>query len=395
MYEPRRILQRNGSHREADAGDHPENRVLWRHLLAPDREFSDKQSQDHRHFSAVLLAMVSLFLPSLWLWDYITDPVGAMQTIGLRLSYLLLIFLAMAFRSNRIRNDVLRLALPLILLLSEGVFVEILNRLHTGWTHGLGGFMYAMLLSVLAGQGVPLISAVGFTLVAALLPHIMAMIGLSPDFPHLRYAILMWPAMGLTILIQFVLASEYAKRYQLEERLKALSNTDPLSGIANRRHFTEMLEREIERARRFKQILFVLMLDIDHFKRINDTYGHSVGDAVICHVADMLGESVRSIDGVGRIGGEEFSIYLSGLDRPSAQVVAERLRSRVESSPTHGARGVFVTHTISIGMAELLAEDTSAEALLIRADKALYAAKNSGRNRVVCAKDPDCEGAAI
>lgn len=395
MYEPRRILQKNGSSRESEARTPSEKGGVWRQLLLPDQAFSEKKFQDHRHFSAVLLGMMSLFLPSLWLWDYITDPVGAMQTIGLRLSYLLIVFLAIAFRSDRIRNEVLRLALPVILLVGEGIFVEILNRLDSGWTDGLGGFMYAMLLSVLGGQGVPLTGAISFTLIAALLPHGMAMMGLSPDFPHLRYAVLMWPAMGLTILIQLVLASEYAKRYQLEERLKALSNTDPLSGIANRRHFTEMLEHEMTRTRRFKQGLFVLMLDIDHFKRINDTYGHSVGDAVICHVAEMLGESIRSIDGIGRIGGEEFSIYLSGLDQASAQEVAERLRCRVESSPTDAAPEVSVSHTISIGMAELLAEDTSADALLIRADKALYVAKNGGRNQVVCAQDPAGQGAAI
>ena len=223
---------------------------LLQQLFFSDPEFNEKKLQDHKRFTAALLVITSLFLPSLWVWDYITDPVGAMNTIGLRLLYLLIILLAVAFWSDRFHYKQLAVALPLTLLVSEGIFVEILNRLGTGMTHGMGGFMYAMFLSVLAGQGIPLFISLGFTVMATALPHAMALAGLAPEFPHLRYGTLMWPAMGLTMVTQCVLANEYAQRYQLEARLKALSNTDPLCGIANRRHFTQMLVREIQHNRR-------------------------------------------------------------------------------------------------------------------------------------------------
>ena len=375
--------------RDAASEDSPPARAapfgLIRQLLIPEPGFNDKKLEDHRRFTAVLLVIVSFFLPALWSWDYITDPVGAMNTINLRLTYLLLVALAVGFRSRQAGYKHLAIAMPLSLLLSEGLYVEILNRLNTGMTHGMGGFMYAMFLSVLAGQGMPLSISLGFTLLATILPHLMALAGLAPEFPHLRYATLMWPAMGLTMVTQCVLAHEYAQRYQLEIRLKALSNTDPLSGIANRRHFTELLDREIDRSRRFGDRFFLLMLDIDHFKRINDTHGHAVGDQVIRHLARTLRQGLRSIDGLGRIGGEEFALFLTGGEMANAREVAERLRLLVEASPTHYSPTISIVQTVSIGLAELRPDDAGSADLFIRADSAMYDAKNSGRNKVMLA----------
>ena len=358
---------------------------LLQQLFFSDPEFNEKKLQDHKRFTAALLVITSLFLPSLWVWDYITDPVGAMNTIGLRLLYLLIILLAVAFWSDRFHYKQLAVALPLTLLVSEGIFVEILNRLGTGMTHGMGGFMYAMFLSVLAGQGIPLFISLGFTVMATALPHAMALAGLAPEFPHLRYGILMWPAMGLTMVTQCVLANEYAQRYQLEARLKALSNTDPLCGIANRRHFTQMLEREIQHNRRYGHSLFLLMLDIDHFKNVNDTYGHAVGDQVIRHLASTLQKELRSVDGLGRIGGEEFAIFITGGEPAHAKEVAERLRTQVEASPTPYSPTIAVHQTVSIGLAQLTSADIGSADVFVRADRALYAAKNHGHNQVVCA----------
>ena len=358
---------------------------VLRHILLSSPEFNKKKFRDHRQFTAVLLATVSLFLPSLWIWDYITDPVGALDTISLRLTYLLIIPLAIGFWSRRARYRFLTIALPLTLLLSEAVFVEILNRLHTGMIHGMGGFMYAMLLSVLAGQCVPLVVAIGFTLAAIALPHLESLLGLAHNFPDLRYAILMWPAMSLTVVIQFALSAEYLRRYQLEAQLHILSDTDPLSGIANRRSFVRRFEQEIVRAQRLQHPLALLIMDIDYFKRINDTYGHAVGDRVIRHASELCQQRLRNIDGLGRIGGEEFAIFLVCTNLENAREIAERLRQQFLEARISISPELIIQYTVSIGVATLQPEDKNCDDLFLRADTALYAAKDNGRNRVMCA----------
>jgi len=173
-----------------------------------------------------------------------------------------------------------------------------------------------------------------------------------------------------------VLLSELeAKNAQLAE----LAQTDPLTGIANRGHIEHFLADEVERARRFGHPLAVGMLDVDHFKRINDGFGHPFGDRVIREVARILAETVRQVDKVGRYGGEEFLMVLPDTELQGAQILAERVRALIEAAgfDPEGYRG-----TVSIGVAEWRADVPSWEALVSRADKALYEAKEMGRNRV-------------
>ncbi len=168
---------------------------------------------------------------------------------------------------------------------------------------------------------------------------------------------------------------------RLTEELRWLSQTDPLTGAANRRAFMEALEEEYHRARRYGHPLSVLMFDLDHFKQINDRYGHAAGDAVLKEFAQVVMPEVRGSDCFARLGGEEFAVLLpeSGLD--AACKLAERLRQDAAglrfSSPA-GAFGV----TVSIGVAELEAGDQAPDALLTRADRMLYTAKAAGRDRV-------------
>jgi len=172
-----------------------------------------------------------------------------------------------------------------------------------------------------------------------------------------------------------------------EKELERLAHTDHLTGVNNRRYFIELLELELERCRRYPKSLSLLMLDIDHFKTVNDTYGHGAGDEALKSFVAMLNNSgLRNSDFAGRMGGEEFAVTLPETEMEIASgVVAERIRNSLEKRAIiyNGTR-FFVT--VSIGVAELRKED-SVQSILHRADQALYRAKTSGRNRVCTEQD--------
>jgi diguanylate cyclase (GGDEF)-like protein/PAS domain S-box-containing protein len=172
----------------------------------------------------------------------------------------------------------------------------------------------------------------------------------------------------------------------LREALRSQSIKDPLTGLYNRRYLTEMLDREIRRAVRAEQPLGILMLDLDHFKKFNDTYGHDAGDTVLREAASFLTRSIRIEDVVCRFGGEEFVVILPTADLSAAHARAERIRSKLrELTVMHQGRSLGMI-TVSVGVANLPMHGTSAKALLEAADAALYRAKREGRDRVVNAE---------
>ncbi len=166
--------------------------------------------------------------------------------------------------------------------------------------------------------------------------------------------------------------------------LTRLATTDSLTGIANRRHFIERGRQELERATRYRQPLAILLLDIDHFKQVNDNFGHPAGDKLLQLVAHACQSSARHVDFAGRLGGEEFALLMPETGAIAAHLAAERLR-RAIAGIAPAQSGVLLPVTASFGVASLNAHDTSLDTLLARADAALYRAKNGGRNRVVAA----------
>ncbi len=170
---------------------------------------------------------------------------------------------------------------------------------------------------------------------------------------------------------------------ELIDALVELSSRDALTGLANRRAFQLALEREIDRVARSGEPALLLALDIDHFKRVNDTFGHNAGDHVIQAVASALLDSVRPMDLVARVGGEEFAIILPNCATAFGEAVAERVRRRVESTPVVVGPGQQIAVNVSIGGAFAPQWVRSTPALwLERADQQLYRAKNQGRNLV-------------
>jgi diguanylate cyclase (GGDEF)-like protein len=174
---------------------------------------------------------------------------------------------------------------------------------------------------------------------------------------------------------------------RLREALRSQSIKDPLTGLYNRRYLTEMLDREIRRAVRAEQSLGILMLDLDHFKNFNDTYGHDAGDTVLRQTASFLINSIRVEDTVCRFGGEEFVVILPTADLNAAYGRAERIRSKLrELTVLHQGQSIGMI-TVSVGVAALPEHGTAPNVLLDAADAALYRAKREGRDRVVKA-DP-------
>jgi len=176
----------------------------------------------------------------------------------------------------------------------------------------------------------------------------------------------------------------------LIDGLCELSLKDPLTGLANRRHFRAVLEREIDRVTRSGEAALLLMLDIDHFKQINDTYGHLGGDVVLQSVARTLSSCVRPMDTLARYGGEEFAVVLPACHAGFGKVVAERIRSAIASTPVRISPTEEAQVTISIGGAFAMQWIRSTTLLWTdRADHQLYRAKTSGRNRVCIEEQPD------
>ncbi|AHE98970.1 diguanylate cyclase [Thioalkalivibrio paradoxus] len=174
---------------------------------------------------------------------------------------------------------------------------------------------------------------------------------------------------------------DITERKEREFALHRLATTDTLTGLPNRRYFLERLEQELARFHRHHKVVALTMIDIDHFKQVNDSHGHVVGDAVLRHLAELLWQSLRKTDLAGRLGGEEFAVLLPGSDLEGGRTYAERLRERVASTPCVHA-GTEIRYTVSIGVTVLAEQDTSSDQPLARADAGLYSAKDKGRNRV-------------
>lgn len=193
------------------------------------------------------------------------------------------------------------------------------------------------------------------------------------------------------------------RRYEAEEMEKSLedlreeaarlhrkAHIDELTGVCNYSRLMDVLDRQIAAARRRQKPLCVMMSDLDYFKKVNDTYGHLAGDEVLRHAAERIQSAIRDFDVVGRFGGEEFAVILVNTDQKLAEIIAERIRHEIAATPIH-TRGHNIPVTISIGLA-MLRGDEERDAVIERADRAMYEAKRMGRNRVCVASEGEVSG---
>jgi diguanylate cyclase (GGDEF)-like protein len=183
---------------------------------------------------------------------------------------------------------------------------------------------------------------------------------------------------------------------QLQEdllKLQKLADTDFLTGLMNRRSFLTAAEDTLQFCRRYKRRMATLMIDIDHFKKINDTHGHAAGDEAIKRIAEIIGRTIRTTDKAARFGGEEFVVLLREIDRPTALMLAERIRKAIEVTTIQSEAGA-IPATVSIGLALFDERDRDVQDIIERADQGLYVAKKTGRNRVVLMPGSDANAAS-
>jgi diguanylate cyclase (GGDEF)-like protein len=201
---------------------------------------------------------------------------------------------------------------------------------------------------------------------------------LAIDSAQLNYFSATHVKMAATFADHVAVALENARLF---EEVQNLALTDALTGLYNRRGLFEIGHIEFTRARRLEREFSLIMIDIDHFKRVNDRYGHPTGDQVLQFLASKLISTARDTDIVGRYGGEEFAIFLSGSGGKAAMELAERLRAPIEKT-SFNVEDEEIRITISLGVAEYNENNPNLETLVARADQALYVAKHKGRNRV-------------
>ncbi len=166
------------------------------------------------------------------------------------------------------------------------------------------------------------------------------------------------------------------------QELEQQAHIDYLTGMNNRGHFMQLAELELARAKRYDSNLSFFMLDIDFFKQINDAHGHKAGDTVLIKLAGVCQKTLREVDVIGRVGGEEFAVLLPETGVDEATEVAERLRTAIASTKVSMESGLPLRVNVSIGVTSLGSQDDNLDVLLNQADTALYKAKNSGRNKV-------------
>lgn len=312
------------------------------------------------------------------IWDYLIDPHQALATLAVRVLFVLAG--SIAYRQTRLRwTPVQRCGYIYCTHASAIIICEFL--LAQGFLFGLAGVVacqFAVSVVTLRIRTFLLVLAIPTLLFVALSALSMTL------FAFINSLMLYVFSVGLACILMLVIRWFRQKAFLLEKELLHISRHDSLTGACNLRYITELAEREIALAQRHRRALSVAMIDIDHFKQINDTYGHPTGDLVIKQLVNTCMANLRTIDHFGRIGGEEFICILPDSDRAEAIVCAERLRRSIETLQLQTQEGT-IRFTVSIGIALLDQHCANWQALLNDADKALYRAKREGRNRVAFA----------
>lgn len=357
-------------------------------LALHDDEYLAAKANDFGRSSSITLLITGLLFNCFILWDYAPDPVHAAAAVPWRLAGSGALLLCGAVSWNNTRSVRMRVALTVTPLSVVATYIHIISILDDGAAYGVGGFLYFFLIAPFISFVQPITLSIVVFVAIAIFPPIAAQFGLSAGLSWPIYNAYVWLAFTPVVVIMLLMNYLYLHLFLYRRQVMAQAMYDSLTRIANRPHFHDFAAEQLERHRRTGQPISLLFIDIDHFKRINDRYGHAVGDHAIRHVAATLGTLVRDQDMLARYGGEEFVVLLSQTGSFDARRIAERMRAAIEQAPLRvdGADGSLALLAISIGITShtpAAGQACDVDTLVHEADLALYEAKNAGRNRIV------------
>jgi diguanylate cyclase (GGDEF)-like protein len=311
-------------------------------------------------------------------WDYLIDATHIANTMSVRA--ILVLLGSAAYFPNRLNWSVLQRCV-LIYATHASAIILCVFILHNGFTYGLPGIIACVFITS------TLTIRIGNLFKILVVPTLLfvALCGLELSDLELINSLMFYLfSIVLACFKMLVMRSFRVKACKLEHELLHQSRHDSLTGIYSRAYLTELAEREMAMAKRHSRPLSIAMIDIDHFKDVNDTYGHDIGDKTLKSLVEVCGSGLRVIDHFGRIGGEEFVCVLPETGESDALQCAERLRQSIENMTIAIPSGTLRI-TVSIGVAVLRPHHADWNAMLKDADTALYRAKQTGRNRVILA----------
>lgn len=325
---------------------------------------------------ALLIALITYVL--FGFWDYWLDSTSLQRTLPIRTLFSALWLGLCGLTFVTFFRQRLLWILSLTVISTYISVMWVLNLVSNGLLYGMLSFAYPQFVSLSVPNS--RFAAFNSAMLMAIF-NIGCLVFQTPEKVFLNGNFVLLPLCVVSYFCAY--ANEVRERhvFGLEYELEKQATTDSLTGIFNRGHFLKCAQIELDRAQRYNHALVLLMLDIDHFKQINDSYGHRVGDETLRQFSRLCQENLRSTDVFGRIGGEEFAILLPETDPKTAENVAQRLRQELSQLiiPTEKNSVHF---TVSIGLA-LLRRNDDIDSLMQRADTALYQAKREGRNRVI------------
>lgn len=366
---------------------------------AIEREFEAAVSQTNMGGLWITAVLCVVLLPLFWALDWVVIPHAVWLTLWLRLLCAAgagALLLAHALAPGRLVRHLVPLSAGYMLMVV--MCIAFMSFMHDGYESPYYAGISIVVLCVgvffswRTGTAILFNAAVYLIYMA---PLLLGLLPVKDPSQVLTSQFFLLTSMGIAIVAQYRSQQRLhgeclikIKERRLTAEIEQMASTDALTGLCNRRQFFTLAQAEFERARRYGHPLSLVMLDVDHFKHVNDTHGHGVGDEVLRAVARRIVDGMRQADIAARYGGEEFVIMLPETPGAAAtQMFGERLRSRVSDAPIDTSAGRLEV-TISMGVATVQADRETLANALKRADEALYAAKRAGRNRVVQAHDP-------
>jgi diguanylate cyclase (GGDEF)-like protein len=358
-----------------------------------DERLAQSPTEDHdaEFRESRLNALISLNLNSFWsiaiillafgVWDLYVDPAHWRSAFTIRMIGAVIVVATGLFQQRPGKAGWLPLMAKIRLVTAAVISVIAAAQLDDGYGFGIAGLVVIMLTGPYSAIDARDLLKTNLAVVIALLPVMLAVP--LRRFDMIGTGVFVLLGVAVSMLLGRVLEASHRRAFALEREQHRDARTDALTGLYNRRAMEERGRAEIKRARRAGTPVSVILCDLDHFKSINDRYGHEAGDVALVRAAGVLREALRESDALGRWGGEEFMAVLPGSDAHGARQVAERMRAAIAATEFDGVED---STTISLGVATSeLVDDPRLEWDLLtkEADQRLYRAKHDGRNRVV------------